>query len=108
MYFDEGRFTAREFALRYMTYDYDEHLPVGMALAHEGKLQNAYQELLLSTAKSPRSSIAHWMLAEVSSKLGLLENASVLATQAHNLDPANQHIATRMTILREAASQTVA
>ena len=86
-YMNEGNFTAREYALRYMRYEWNEALEEGMHLAHTGQWEPAQEKLLEGLMRSPNSSAGHGSLANVLAHRGDLNAAVVAARRAIDIEP---------------------
>jgi hypothetical protein len=69
-YRHEGRFTFREFALRYMNYEWNRALDEGIALSMSGKDAEAVHKLAAALMQSPRSGAGHLHMAQSLARTG--------------------------------------
>jgi len=91
-YFDEGSFTFLEYALRYMDYVWNADLPLGIHLSHTDNKQEAVAVLRRALATSPRSALGHSVLSTLMAQAGNLAEAVILAWQAVELAPGDEHL----------------
>ncbi|MFO1026674.1 MAG: WcbI family polysaccharide biosynthesis putative acetyltransferase [Acetobacteraceae bacterium] len=64
-FMNEGSFTAREYALRYIHFTWNEPLEEGLALIRSGTTEAAEEKLKAGLALSPQSASAHASLARL-------------------------------------------
>ena len=98
-YFDEGRFTCAEYALRYMRYEWNPLLSEGYELARNGQCDAAIETLQRAIALSPRSANGRSVLADQLALKGRLAEAAAVAEAAAGLDPENAHFRNRLAYL---------
>jgi tetratricopeptide (TPR) repeat protein len=101
-YLNEGLFTFREYALRYMRYEWNSVLEEGMHFTHIGKMEEARDRLLEAVEYSPLSAAAYSTLGYVHGRLGALDDALEASRRAVELEPdAAAYRASRGNFLRE-------
>jgi tetratricopeptide (TPR) repeat protein len=83
---EEGRFTFAEYALRYMTYDWNPDLAEGIALAG-GDLQQALPKIEAGLQRSPTSADGWFSYAEALRRSGRTAEAETPALRAIATDP---------------------
>ena len=86
-FMNEGLFTFREYALRYMRYEWNQALEEGMSLAHAGQIAQAKPRLIAGLMQSPDSAQGHVTLSHVHGRLGANEDALKEARQAVAIEP---------------------
>ena len=84
---DEGRFTFAEYALRYMTYDWNFDLAEGIALSGRDVAQ-AITGLEAGLARSPNSAEGWFSYAEALRRSGRVAEAEAANRRAIAIDPA--------------------
>jgi tetratricopeptide (TPR) repeat protein len=101
-FLNEGTFTFREYALRYMRYEWNDALEEGMYLSQQGKLQEARERLAVGVLRSPLSGAAYNALGHVLNRQGAYDEAVVALRRAVKLDPqAAAYHANLGTLLRQ-------
>jgi Flp pilus assembly protein TadD len=85
----EGRFTFREFALRYMTGTWNEALEEASHLAGQGHYREAHKRIADALEMSPALPMAHGIKAHILSQLGDLDEAITAARRAVSIEPDN-------------------
>jgi tetratricopeptide (TPR) repeat protein len=83
---EEGRFTFAEYALRYMTYDWNRDLAEGIALAGRD-LAQALPKIQTGLERSPNSVEGWYSYAEVLRRSGRPAEAETAARRAIAIDP---------------------
>jgi Flp pilus assembly protein TadD len=83
----EGSFTFREFALRYMKYEWNCDLDEGVALSTSGNDTEAVEKLSAALLRSPQSGDGYLYLAEPLARLGRLDDAIEVTRKALELAP---------------------
>jgi tetratricopeptide (TPR) repeat protein len=86
-FLNEGLFTFREYALRYMRYEWNDALEEGMYLYQNGKLDEAHERLTVSVQRSPLSAAAHNALGHVLYHQGAHDQAITELRQAVEIEP---------------------
>ncbi len=86
-FMNEGLFTFREYARRYMRYEWNEALEEGMHLAHTGQPDAARERLSQAVARSPRSAAGSGALSHVLNNLGQKDAAIAAARNAVEIEP---------------------
>ncbi len=86
-FMNEGLFTFREYARRYMRYEWNEALEEGMHLAHIGQPDAARERLSQAVARSPRSAAGYGALSHVLNNLGQKDAAIAAARNAVEIEP---------------------
>lgn len=86
-FMNEGLFTFRDYALRYMRYEWNEQLEEGLSLVHKGKLPEARALLTAGLARSPRSAAGHNALSHVLAQAGAQDDAITAARRAVSVEP---------------------
>lgn len=86
-FMNEGLFTFREYALRYMRYEWNDALEEGMHLAHIGSPDKARERLVQAIARSPRSAAGHNVLGHVLNRQGARDEAIAALRRAVELEP---------------------
>jgi tetratricopeptide (TPR) repeat protein len=86
-FMNEGLFTFREYALRYMRYEWNDVLEEGMHLSHIGQWADARDRLTAGVARSPRSAAGHNALGHVLNLEGATEAALAALRRAVDLEP---------------------
>jgi hypothetical protein len=86
-YFDEGRFTFEESAHRYMNYEWNKNLARGLHLVRMGMSEQALPYLDNGVRECPRSWVGRAVLSDLFIKRGRLEDATVLAKEAVEIEP---------------------
>lgn len=99
-YFDEGRFTCGEFALRYMRYEWNPLLSEGFDHAAAGRRLEAIEVLKRALDRSPRSPAGHAVLGDLLAAQGRLAEAITMANRAQELEPGNSHYRQRAEHIR--------
>jgi tetratricopeptide (TPR) repeat protein len=84
---NEGFFTFREFALRYMRYEWNEALEEGMHLAHTGKTEEARLRLVVALKRSPLSAAGHNSFSHIHNRQGARDDAVASARRAVEIEP---------------------
>jgi Flp pilus assembly protein TadD len=82
----EGSFTFREFALRYMKYEWNRDLDEGVALSMSGEIAEAVDKLSTALMQSPHSGEGHLHMAACLAQMGRLDEAIAAAYKAVELD----------------------
>jgi tetratricopeptide (TPR) repeat protein len=95
-FFDEGRYTCAEYALRYMRYEWNPVLVEGYELARNGQTDAAIETLRRAVALSPRSAAGKSVLADQLALKGRLAEAVAIAEDAAGLEPENAHFRNRL------------
>lgn len=90
-FLNEGRFTFREFATRYMTCDWNEALEEGLNHARHNDFHKARATLVEALKKSPRSAAGWGALSSVHSQLNEHAQAMTAIREAIALDPDSAH-----------------
>lgn len=86
-FMNEGFFTFREYALRYMRYEWNDALEEGMSLARAGNLEAAHDRLTAAIARSPDSAAAHNSLSHVLVGQNRLEEGVFEIQRAIEIEP---------------------
>ena len=86
-FLNEGFFTFREFALRYMRLDWNPALEEGLELLRTGDLTAARDKLAIGVRLSPLSAPGHKALCHLLVREGRLADALVEAEQALEIEP---------------------
>ena len=86
-FMNEGFFTFREYALRYMRYEWNETLEEGMSLVHAGKMDEARAPLTAGIALDPQTAAGHHALSHVLRHQGHLNDAVAMAERAVAIEP---------------------
>jgi tetratricopeptide (TPR) repeat protein len=86
-FMNEGLFTFREYALRYIRYEWNDALEEGMHLAHTGKLDAARERLTAGVARSPLSAAGYNALGHVLNHQGAPEEALAALRRAVEIEP---------------------
>ncbi len=85
----EGSFTFREYALRYMRYEWNPALEEGMWLSHQRRYAEAIAPLRTALTISPRSASGWNALGEALCRSGHNDAALVELRKAIDIDPAD-------------------
>lgn len=102
-FMNEGLFTFREYALRYMRYEWNDALEEGMHLSHIGKLDEARERLTAGIARSPLSAAGYSALGHALDRQGASEEALTALRRAVEIEPeAASYHATLGNLLRQA------
>lgn len=86
-FMDEGSFTFRESALRYMRYEWNDVLEEGLHLARLGKLEEARPRLVAGLEQSPLSADGHNTLSYIFGRQGARDDAIASARRAVEIEP---------------------
>ena len=86
-FMNEGTFTFREYALRYMRYEWNDALEEGMYLSQTGKLDEARERLTVSIQRSPLAAAAYNALSHVLNHQGARDEAVAAQRRAVALEP---------------------
>jgi tetratricopeptide (TPR) repeat protein len=86
-FMNEGLFTFREYALRYMRYEWNDALEEGMHLSHIGKLAEARERLTSGVARSPLSAAGYNALGHVLNHQGAPDEALAALRRAVEIEP---------------------
>lgn len=86
-FLNEGLFTFREYALRYMRYEWNEALEEGMSLARAGKLGEAHDRLVAAITCKPDAAAAHNSLSHVLVAQNRLEEGAAEIRRAIEIEP---------------------
>ncbi len=86
-YLQEGSFTFREYALRYMRYQWNDALEQGLFLNRAGHPDAALAPLKAAVARSPRSAAAHHALSRALAHRGESDAAVTALRRAVELEP---------------------
>ena len=86
-FLQEGSFTFREYALRYMRYQWNDALEKGLFLSRAGDQDAALEPLKAAVARSPRSAEGYNALAGALSHRGENEAAVAALKRAAELEP---------------------
>ncbi|WP_428483368.1 WcbI family polysaccharide biosynthesis putative acetyltransferase [Rhodopila sp.] len=86
-FMNEGSFTFREYALRYMRYEWNDALEEGLSLLRAGRHEQARPCLDAALLRSPRSAAAHDALSHVLSQQGAHDQAFAAVRRAIELKP---------------------
>jgi tetratricopeptide (TPR) repeat protein len=84
---NEGLFTFREYALRYMRYEWNDALEEGMHLSHIGKLDEARERLTVGIERSPQSAAGYNALSHVLNHRGAPDEAITALQRAVEIEP---------------------
>jgi tetratricopeptide (TPR) repeat protein len=95
-FFDEGRYTCAEYALRYMRYEWNPLLVEGYELARNHQFDAAIETLQRAIALSPRSARGRSVLADQLAVKGRLAEAVAIAGEAAELEPETAHFRNRL------------
>jgi tetratricopeptide (TPR) repeat protein len=95
-FFEEGSFTCAEFAKRYMQYEWNPLLGEGYELARNGQRDAAIEVFRRAVQRSPRSAAGRASLSDLLATRGELDEAVILAVEAHALEPQNAHYRSRL------------
>jgi tetratricopeptide (TPR) repeat protein len=92
-FMNEGLFTFREYAMRYMRYEWNDALEEGISLTHASQFSSARELLTSGLERSPNSAAGHNALSHVLNQMGAHEEAIAEARQAVaiELDSAAYH-----------------
>jgi tetratricopeptide (TPR) repeat protein len=83
----EGLFTIREYALRYMRYEWNEALEEGRSFVQTRNLEAAYDKLVAGLVRSPASAAGHHALSIVLAHLNRPEEAIAEGRRAVQIEP---------------------
>jgi tetratricopeptide (TPR) repeat protein len=83
----EGAFTFREYALRYMRYEWNDLLEEGLHLDHNGKPHEVRDLLIAGLQRSPLSAAGHAALGHVYQQQGAPDAAIAALRRAVELEP---------------------
>ena len=83
----EGSFTFREFALRYMKYEWNRDLDEAVESSMSSEDEEAVKKFSIALSQSPLSGDGHLHLAESLARMDRLEDAVAAAERAAELDP---------------------
>jgi tetratricopeptide (TPR) repeat protein len=86
-FMNEGLFTFREYALRYMRYEWNAALEEGMHLVHAGKPDQARGRLAAALEQSPQSAAAHNAMSHILGRNGDHDGAVAAARRAVAIEP---------------------
>lgn len=86
-FMNEGMFTFREYALRYMRYEWNDALAEGMYLSQNGDIAAANERLTAAVQRSPLSAEAHNALGHVLNQQGARDQAIAAVRRAIELEP---------------------
>lgn len=97
-YFDEGRFTFSEYVLRYMRYENNHALRIGIFQADHGAPAEALEQLERGLERSP-GSVRGWRARGIAlDRLGRHDEACASFNHASELEPANPEGAIALSI----------
>ncbi|HEY4041326.1 MAG TPA: WcbI family polysaccharide biosynthesis putative acetyltransferase, partial [Rhodopila sp.] len=85
-YMNEGLFTVREYALRYLRFEWNEPLEEGISLVHDGNLDAAHDKLLAGLVRSPESAPGHNAMSLVLTRRERLHDALIEARRAVQIE----------------------
>lgn len=88
-FMSEGRFTFREFAERYMRFEWNPALEEGMVLMHSGSHDAAMDLLLTGVMQSPNSSVGYYAISHILSLSNDVDGALAAAQRAVAIEPDN-------------------
>jgi tetratricopeptide (TPR) repeat protein len=86
-FMNEGSFTFREYALRYMRYEWNEVLEEGRSLVHTRDLDAAHDKLVAGLVRSPASAAGHHALSIVLAHQNRREEALAESRRAVQIEP---------------------
>jgi tetratricopeptide (TPR) repeat protein len=86
-FMNEGLFTWREYALRYMRYEWNDALEEGIYLSGNGKKDEAYERLTEGMRRSPASAAGYNALSHVLSHQGARDEAITAISRAVEIEP---------------------
>jgi tetratricopeptide (TPR) repeat protein len=86
-FLNEGLFTFREYAMRYMRYEWNDAIEEGMHLSQNGKMVDARERLTVAVQRSPLSAAAHNTLSHVLNYHGERDEAIKTLRRAIELEP---------------------
>ena len=89
LYFNEGRFTFEEFAVRYMRYEWSQPIAEAFRLFWDGQEDAAIDAFIRAIPTAPRSAVARLVLSELLGARGRMAEALNMARQATELEPEN-------------------
>ena len=95
-YFNEGSFTFREFASRYMNYTWNALLAEGLHLIRMKQLDAGVVKLEAAMPTAPRAAYARMVLADVLERVGRTKDAVEYACQAVEIEPNNVRYVERL------------
>ncbi len=102
-FMNEGKFTFREYILRYMRFEWNEALEEGLSLVRAGKPDAARERLQAAIAQSPQCAAAHNALSHILSDQGRRDEALAAVLRAVEIEPdAGPYLAHLGNLLREA------
>ncbi len=87
LFMNEGRFTFRDYALRYMKLEWNPDLEEGLSLMHAGKREAARDKLITGLAVSPNSAVGQHALGHILSQAGDNEGAEKAMRRAVEIEP---------------------
>ena len=86
-FMNEGLFTFRDYASRYMRYEWNEALEEGLSLARTGQHQAARARLEEAVSRHPEPAAGRNSLSHVLTEQNRLEEAVVEARRAIEIEP---------------------
>jgi tetratricopeptide (TPR) repeat protein len=86
-FMNEGLYSFREYALRYMRYEWNDAIEEGIHLSHNGKMDAARERLTTGVARSPFSAAGYSTLGHVLEHQGALDEALVALRRAVAIEP---------------------
>ena len=86
-FMNEGLFTFREYALRYMRYEWNEALEEGMHLVHLRKMEEARPRLMVGLERSPLSAAGHNALSHIHASQDARDDAIASIRRAVEIEP---------------------
>ncbi len=95
-YFDEGSFTFKEYADRYMRFTWCPKVAEGMYWFRQGDMEKALAALEDGVPAAPRSAVARFVLSQLLAKNGRLVEAIQRARGAAALEPDNPQFKDRL------------
>ena len=98
-YLSEGQFTFKEYARRYVRFEWNEELEEGLVLARTQATEAAIQKLYLGLKVSPASSNGHLAMSGLFDRLGQEQRAMESARRAAALDADNAHAVRQLGLL---------
>ncbi len=104
-FMNEGLFTFREYALRYMRYEWNDALEEGMSLSHNREYGPAVARLRQGLERSPQSAAGHNALSHVLKHTGSNDEAIEAQRRAVEIEPENAAYITNLGNLQRERGQ---